>query len=70
MESPKFEVTLMDVSSMGGSEYPVEYRVGYYDSYQEAVNALVYVDMEKDRLGYLKRCYGNGMRRTIFVCYE
>ena len=33
MESPKFEVTLMDVSSMGGSEYPVEYRVGYYDTY-------------------------------------
>ena len=29
MEAPKFEVTLMDVSSMGGSEYPVEYRVGY-----------------------------------------
>ena len=70
MESPKFEVTLMDVSSMGGSEYPVEYRVGYYDSYQEAVNALVHVDMEKDRLGHLKRCYGNGIRRTIRVRYE
>ena len=70
MESHKFEVTLMDVSSMGGSEYPVEYRVGYYDSYTEAVYALVFADMERDMLGYLKRCYGNGIRRTILVRYE
>ena len=70
MEATKFEVTLMDVSSMGGSEYPVEYRVGYYDTYSEAVNALVYVDMDKESLGYLKRCYGNGVKRTILVRYE
>lgn len=49
---------------------PVEYSVGMFDDYAEAVKHLQNLKMEDDSIAFLKRIYTSTYNRLLMVRYE
>lgn len=66
----QFEVSILTVEPLDNGYSPAEYRVGYYETYQEAVTALAFCELADNSIAKLSRVFNNGKRSTMIIRYS